>query len=731
VCLAPGQADQDDGISLPPRIRRSGIPHHHPHYQGGHAMSRSYRLLLPILLVSSVLAMPAAADIVINEIMYNSPFVPDVEYIELTNTGPAAINLGDWYLLDSDLAHPRCYLSGVLAVGGYLVVAADVSVFAAQFPAVTNLNTLGFDPAGTGFGLGNSSDTVNLFNDDDVLVDTVAYVDRGAWPTAADGQGSSLELVNPFLNNALAANWLASVPVGGTPGAANSTYASNAAPTCSNGARSIDLPTAADAVFVTVSAQDAEGLAGVALWVSVGGAYASTAMLDDGLHGDGTAGDGVFGAQIAAQANGTLVKYYAVATDAINQTDTWPSGAPADYRAYTVGYQPPRLVVNEIVASNVAGAVDELGEHEDWVEIHNPGASTVDLGGMYLTDDFGSRDKWMIPAGQTIAAGARLVFWADEQTEQGPRHAAIKLSASGEEVAICTARDFGNVRIHGFRFGPVAADVSVGYRPDFAGINPAGLDAQPEYLATPTPAASNNGSALYSAICINEFQTTSLGGGIDDWVELYNRGATAIDLGGHYLSDNRTSNLKYQIPAGTVLPAGQHYSVDEQTLGFSFSSAGEVIVLTAPDGTSGLDFLDYAAQTPDVSLGRYPDGAGLWGYFHAPSRGTANLAPSAVDDPTIPLALPFVSGLQAVPNPFNPQTEIRFLLGTTQDVTVAVFDVRGQRVRSLHQGELTAGPIALRWDGRNDGGAPVPSGVYLARVVAGASTHSSKVLLLK
>ncbi|MBK8167677.1 MAG: lamin tail domain-containing protein [bacterium] len=694
-------------------------------------MSGCHRLLLPILLLSSLLPLQAVADVVINEIMYNSPFTPDVEYIELTNMGPAAVNLGDWYLLDSDLGHPRCYLSGTLAAGGYLVIAADVAIFAVQFPGVANLNPQGFDPGGTGFGLGNGSDTVNLFNDDDLLVDTVAYQDRGAWPTAADGQGSSLELVNPALDNSVAANWLASGPVGGTPGAVNSVYAANSAPTCGNGARDIDLPTAADAVTVTVEAQDAEALAGVALWVSTGGAYATTPMLDDGLHGDGAAGDGVFGAQISAQANGTLVRYYAVATDAIGQAESWPNGAPADYRAYTVGHLPPRLVVNEIVASNVAGAVDDMGEHEDWIEIFNPGSVAVDLGGMYLTDDFGNRNKWEIPAGVTIGAGARLVFWADEQPEQGPLHADVKLSASGEEVAVCTARDFGNVRIHGFKFGPVAADVAVGYRPDFGGVAPAGLEAQPEYLTTPTPGADNGSSALYSTVCINEFHTTSLGGGVDDWVELYNRGATPVDIGGWYLSDNRTDNLKYQFPAGTVLSAGGYYSVDEETLGFGFSSAGEVVVLTAPDGTSGLDFHDFQAQTPDRSRGRFPDGAGLWGYFAGPSRGAANLAPAAADDDDAALPRPLVSAVRAVPNPFNPQTEIRFELGKAQDVGVVIFDVRGRRVRTLHEGPLAAGHVALRWDGRDDNGARLPSGVYSARVVAGGAAHRSKVLLLK
>lgn len=97
-------------------------------------MTRGSRLVLPGLLALFLAlgaALPAAAGMVINEIMYNSSYDPDIEYIELTNTGPAAVNLGDWYLLDSDLGHPKCYLTGTLGVGQYLVIAADVSLFAA------------------------------------------------------------------------------------------------------------------------------------------------------------------------------------------------------------------------------------------------------------------------------------------------------------------------------------------------------------------------------------------------------------------------------------------------------------------------------------------------------------------------------------------------------------------------------------------------------------------------
>jgi hypothetical protein len=699
--------------------------------KGGNSMRRCPHVILAVALVALLAAASATASVVINEIMYDSSFSPDIEYIELYNTGPVSQNLGDWYLLDNSLAHPKCYLVGTLGVGQYLVIAADTTLFRAQYPGVTNLNVKGFDPGGLGFGLGNSGDQVRLFDDDAHIRDSVAYLTSGDWPADAAGHGPSLELTNPFLDNSVGTNWLASVGTGGTPGVVNSRYAANALPVCDNGKRSVALPKASDAVTVTVRALDPENhLTGVALLVDLGSGFVSQPMYDDGAHGDGAAADSTFGAVIPAQTTGHLVKYYALATDILSQTNTWPDGAPTEYRAYTVGYVPPVLVVNELVADNTGGVFDDHGEREDWLEIYNPGTATVDLGGMYLTDNLGNENKWQIPPGISIGAGAHLVFWADADSLQGPMHAGFKFSASGEEAGIFSARDLGNTMISGWKFGPVGANVAVGYQPDYSGTSPAGVTYAPEYLAPPTPGASNATSAYYSPVCFNEFQTTSLAGGVDDWIELYNRGTSTYDLSGAFLSDNRSSNLKYKFPVGTTLAAGQFLVVNETTLGFSMSSSGELIVLTAADSISGLDFYDFKQEAPDTSEGRTPDGMGRWAKFPTPTPGASNTGALAV-----PAGLPggpgLLSAVRAAPNPFGASTEIHFTLGQRQPVTAAVYDPAGRRVRVLHSGMLEPGRHALGWDGSQESGARAGAGVYFVRVSTAAATKTCLVILLK
>ncbi len=68
------------------------------------------------------------------------------------------------------------------------------------------------------------------------------------------------------------------------------------------------------------------------------------------------------------------------------------------------------------------------------------------------------------------------------------------------------------------------------------------------------------------------------------------------------------------------------------------------------------------------------------------------------------------------PNPFNPSTTVHFQLDSAVPLDVTVFDVRGRRVNTLYDGVHEAGPVELRWDGRDQYGREVSSGVYLIRV---------------
>ena len=87
--------------------------------------------------------------------------------------------------------------------------------------------------------------------------------------------------------------------------------------------------------------------------------------------------------------------------------------------------------------------------------------------------------------------------------------------------------------------------------------------------------------------------------------------------------------------------------------------------------------------------------------------------------------------LSVFPNPFNPETTVSFTLTEPARVSLDVFNIRGQKVRTLQQGHMEAGAHTVVWHGDDDNGVPCASGLYLMQLNADANTVRGKVILLK
>ncbi len=218
-------------------------------------------------------------------------------------------------------------------------------------------------------------------------------------------------------------------------------------------------PNPTQPVTVTVSASSLAS--SVQLYWRRIGPFTATPMFDDGLHGDGSANDGIWGAAIAAQAPGSIVDYYVEAKTATGLATYLPSTAEHASARFIVqwptGSSPIRL--NEFVAQNVSGIVDENNQHEDWLELYNDSAQSVNVGGHWVTDDL-TKPKYQIPANTTIPARGTLLIWCDEDGTQGPLHANFKLDANGEQIALFAAD--GITLLDSLEYGIQVADVSVG-----------------------------------------------------------------------------------------------------------------------------------------------------------------------------------------------------------------------------------------------------------------------------
>lgn len=101
---------------------------------------------------------------------------------------------------------------------------------------------------------------------------------------------------------------------------------------------------------------------------------------------------------------------------------------------------------------------------------------------------------------------------------------------------------------------------------------------------------------------------------------------------------------------------------------------------------------------------------------------------SAVDGDVVAARTGFVS---LYPNPFNPATHVTFDLAKTGPVEVAIYDVRGQLVQRLATGTMTGGRHDLVWQGRDDAGRSVASGVYFCRLSADGLEQSRKLILAR
>ena len=158
-----------------------------------------------------------AKGVVINEINYNSSAqFNSGDWIELYNRGGQNVDISGWMYQDSDPAHAFTFPPGtILGPGQYVVVLEDSTLFKACFPDVKNY------VGQMNFGLSGSGEFMKLMDNNGRGIDSLTYDDQSPWPTEADGQGATLELVDPVSDNTLGQNWKASVGHG-SPGKKNS-----------------------------------------------------------------------------------------------------------------------------------------------------------------------------------------------------------------------------------------------------------------------------------------------------------------------------------------------------------------------------------------------------------------------------------------------------------------------------------------------------------------------------
>lgn len=248
----------------------------------------------------------------------------------------------------------------------------------------------------------------------------------------------------------------------------------------------------------------------------------------------------------------------------------------------------------------------------------------------------------------------------------------------------------------------------------------------------PCPAFSlrlNEFMAINDATLADEF------GQYDDWLEIHNPGDETISTAGLFLSDDFAASTKWALPDTTIEAHGFLLVWCDGDLlqgplhaGFKISGSGEELGLysTLASGNLAIDTVSFGVQQADVSSARLPDGNGSWLPCVNPTPKAGNATVSSVEN----LPGQLLKTWKAQPNPFNPATSIFFELQSSSPVKLQVFDMRGCLVRTLCHKTFASGIHFKVWDGCDNSGQKVASGLYFAMIAVPDHKQTIKLVLL-
>lgn len=594
-------------------------------------------------LTEATFSVPALAQpLRIAEVMYHPPGGEAYEFLEVLNAGSSRIDLSGVSIAGLDYTFPA---GACLAPRGRLVLSSDLdpAAFQARYP----------DCAVFGFfhgTLANAGETLTLRSADGGYLTSVAYDDQFPWPTAADGAGASLELVDPLANPSDPANWRASRIPGGTPGAASPAWAKpvvviSELMAADDGAN--NDPASGDWIELANLSRQPVSLAGWVLsdgshrfvfpfdtWIDPNGfllVYGGQASPTPGLRaGFGLKHQGEtlllfnpqmevvdavsFGPQVAGYTTGLLPSGWTLTLPTPAQANVAAQTAPAD-----------SACLNEWMADPPPG-------QDDWIELYNRHPSLpLQLDDLHLRINQGSIPAWPL---SFVPPGGYLVLRANERTQSDSLP--VKLPADGGHI---TLLDSTGATVDAVTYGRQVEGVSQGRAPDGAvSVVSFGPHASP---------GLPNRSSPYAGPILNEILACPAGD-MPAFAELHNPWPGPVDISGFKLRLKQgDEEWTRTIPLGRQMPGESFFSVPlaeldlrqvhraapavPKTAAFSqvsFVDGGD-LELVQP-GNEIVDRISFGKQVPGFSIGRLAEG---WSLLQFPTPAEANSRPAILAGP--------------------------------------------------------------------------------------------------
>lgn len=194
------------------------------------------------------------------------------------------------------------------------------------------------------------------------------------------------------------------------------------------------------------------------------------------------------------------------------------------------------------------------------------------------------------------------------------------------------------------------------------------------------------------------------------YLPLFSKDFKGVDNPGRYPTTDSWHKLKVEVRTISTTKLRVWCYFDNQVL------TGSPIDIDNPTNTAG-SFGLYSFQQSATGLAAYFDNIVV-----------TQLATSVEDKDKIPTEF---SLLQNYPNPFNPQTQISYKLSAGGFITLSIYDLLGREIKTLVSKDQPAGSYTVSWNGKNEFGNAVPSGVYMYSLKTSNFYGSKKMILMK
>lgn len=291
------------------------------------------------------------------------------------------------------------------------------------------------------------------------------------------------------------------------------------------------------------------------------------------------------------------------------------------------------IILNEFMASNSCVLPDDKGNYDDWIEIYNPTANTIDLTG-YGLSNVQKAAKWTFPAIMINAKSYMVVFASGgsgtSDVNAVYQHTNFKLSADKGGVYLFDTT--GQV-IESIEYKSQLKNVSLGRDPNnnsqwisFQHPTPGFVNDETGYSAfEQSRIAKSTDIILTEVMAANKTTITDNKGNYSDYIEIYNKSNKAINLNGYGLSDDPAKVLKWKFPNISINPgaylmvfaSGEDMKGTDLTKGaihtnFGLSAYKGTIILSDPMGYI-LDQVTTTEMPRDIAYARVQNSGGSYG----------------------------------------------------------------------------------------------------------------------